>query len=646
MAKIRLLSKSVSELIAAGEVIERPASVIKELIENSIDAGADTVTVEIRNGGISFIRITDNGCGIPMLDMPLSFERHATSKIETETDLENIMTLGFRGEALASIAAVAKVEMTSKTRDEQFGGKFTIEGSEPLELEEVGCADGTSIVIRDIFYNTPARLKFLKSSTTEGNYIANLVDKIALSHPEISFRFIKDGKQELCTTGNGDLYSAIFSVFGPEFAKSLMPVDYSMNGIEVRGYVNIPEKSRNNRTMQNWFVNGRYVRAGVLTVSLEEAYKNAIMIGKFPACILMLKINPSLLDVNVHPTKTEVKFSNDKAVYEAVYFAVKNAILNYSRKDTVEAVKPETKTVFTPENKTANIETKPEKVEYVSSPIKTEVKTYEPKSTDFNLKQPQTEYKVNETTASIPQVTEIKPEHKLETTAQKFGEQIAENFSFITANSFEEHKEDAPQNTVIEGIEAVTETYRIVGEIFKTYIIVETESDIALIDKHAVHERYIFEQIKSGKMKSSGQVLMFAMSVSLTRNQIEALYSQIDLINELGFVFSKVSDTEISVTEIPTVLEESVCEGVICELADNILANKNDITPAVLDLLYATISCKSAIKGNDDNNEAELKEVVDMVFSNENLRYCPHGRPTITHLKKRYFEKMFGRTGE
>lgn len=645
MAKIRLLSKSVSELIAAGEVIERPASVIKELIENSIDAGADTVTVEIKNGGISFIRITDNGCGIPMLDMPLAFERHATSKIETETDLENIMTLGFRGEALASIAAVSKVEMTSKTKDEQFGGKFTIEGSEPLELEEVGCADGTSIVIRDIFYNTPARLKFLKSSSTEGNYIANLVDKIALSHPEVSFRFIKDGKQELCTTGNGDLYSAIFSVFGPEFSKSLMPVDYSMNGIEVKGYVNIPEKSKNNRTMQNWFVNGRYVRAGVLTVSLEEAFKNAIMIGKFPACVLMLKINPSLLDVNVHPTKTEVKFSNDKAVYEAIYFAVKNAILNYSKKDTIEAATP-SKTEYIPKNKPIEKTEKPEKIEYISSPVKTEVKTYEPKGEVLTLNQNTTEYKLDNQPKIQTQVTEIKAEIKPKTIAEEFSKKIEENFSFITANSFEEHKEQPAENTVIEGIEKVTETYRIVGEIFKTYIVVETESDVALIDKHAVHERYIFEQIKSGKMKSAGQVLMFPMSVTLTRNQVEALMSQTDLINELGFVFSKVSDTEISVTEIPTVLEESVCEGVLNELADNILSNKNDITPAVLDLLYATISCKSAIKGHDDNNETELKEVVDMVFSNENLRYCPHGRPTITHLKKRHFEKMFGRTGQ
>lgn len=645
MAKIRLLSKSVSELIAAGEVIERPASVIKELIENSIDAGADTVTVEIKNGGISFIRITDNGSGIPMLDMPLSFERHATSKIETETDLQNILTLGFRGEALASIAAISKVEMTSKTKDEQFGGKFTIEGSEPLELEEVGCADGTSIVIRDIFYNTPARLKFLKSSSTEGNYIANLVDKIALSHPEVSFRFIKDGKQELCTTGNGDLYSAIFSVFGPEFSKSLMPVDYSMNGIEVKGYVNIPEKSKNNRTMQNWFVNGRYVRAGVLTVSLEEAFKNAIMIGKFPACVLMLKISPSLLDVNVHPTKTEVKFSNDKAVYEAIYFAVKNAILNYSKKDTIEAATP-SKTEYIPENKQIEKTEKPEKIEYISSPVKVEVKTYEPKGEVLTLNQNTTEYKLDNQPQIKPQITEIKVENKPQTTAEKFGEEIKENFSFITANSFEEHKEQPAENTVIEGIEKVTETYRIVGEIFKTYIVVETESDVALIDKHAVHERYIFEQIKSGKMKSSGQVLMFPMSVILTRNQVDALVSQTDIINELGFVFVKVSDTEISVTEIPTVLEESVCEGVLNELADNIISNKNDITPAVLDLLYATISCKSAIKGNDDNNEAELKEIVDMVFSDENLRYCPHGRPTITHLKKRHFEKMFGRTGQ
>ena len=637
MAKIKRLSKSVSELIAAGEVIERPASIIKELVENSIDAGATVVTVEIRNGGISYIKITDNGCGIPMLDMPLSFERHATSKIETEYDLESIMTLGFRGEALASIAAVSKVEMTSKTKDEQFGGEFTIEGSEPIELEEVGCPDGTSIVIRDIFYNTPARLKFLKSSTTEGNYIANLMDKIALSHPEVSFRFIKDGKQELCTTGNGDLYSAIFSVFGPDFAKSLMPVDYSMNGITVTGYVNIPHKSRNNRTMQNWFVNGRYVRAGVLTVSLEEAFKNAIMIGKFPASVIKIEIEPSLVDVNVHPTKTEVKFSNEKAVYEAVYFAVKSAILNYSTKDT-------TKTELNKTYQQENIKEEKQNVIYTASPIKTEIKTYEPSGQNLVLEQPTTEYKTNYTTTNQTVQTVIYEPQKSITKADFISEEIENNYEFINRKSFDTPT-IKPENTVMQGVEKVTENYRIVGEIFKTYVIVETDTDIAVIDKHAVHERYIFEQIKGGKMKSSGQLLMFPMTVSLSREQVGALDSQISLINELGFVYEKISETQISVSEIPSVLEQSVCEGVINELADNILANKNDISPNVLDLLYATISCKSAIKGNDDNNEAELKEIVDMLFSNENLRYCPHGRPTVTRFTKRHFEKIFGRTG-
>ena len=641
MGKIRLLNKSVAELIAAGEVIERPASVIKELVENSIDAGATVVTVEIRNGGISFIRITDNGDGIPMLDMPLAFERHATSKIVTEYDLESIMTLGFRGEALASIAAISKVEMTSKTRDEQFGGKFTIEGSEPVELEEVGCADGTSIIIRDIFYNTPARLKFLKSATTEGNYIANLLDKIALSHPEISFRFIRDGRQELCTTGNGDLYSAVFSVFGPDFAKSLMPVDYSMNGIEIKGFVNIPHKSRNNRTMQTWFVNGRYVRSNIMTVALEEAFKNAIMVGKFPACVLMLKIEPSLLDVNVHPTKTEIKYSNEKAVYEAIYFAVKNAILTYSKKDTA-TVKETPKVVETKiVEKEAETPIVTETKVVVEKPIVAEVKVIEPTVNSIKLESPTVEYKTSQTVKE--EVKEEIPftETKAIENKQEF---VSNEFSFITEKAFEAPEEKI-ENTQIEGIEKVTENYRIVGEIFRTYIIVETDKDIVVIDKHAVHERYIFEQIKEGKMQGSAQVLMFPITVTLTREQKESLDEQIELVKKLGFDYDTVSDTAISVKIIPSVIDMSESEEIIEEIAENILANKNDISPAVLDTLYATISCKSAIKAHDVNNETELKRVVEMVFENENLRYCPHGRPTIARFTLRQFEKIFGRTG-
>ena len=635
MGKIRLLNKSVAELIAAGEVIERPASVIKELVENSIDANATVVTVEIRNGGISYIRITDNGDGIPMLDMPLAFERHATSKIETEYDLESIMTLGFRGEALASIAAISKVEMTSKTRSEEFGGKFTIEGSEPIELEEVGCADGTSIVIRDIFFNTPARLKFLKSSTTEGNYIANLIDKIALSHPEISFRFIRDGKQELCTTGNGDLYSAVFSVFGPEFAKSLMPVDYSMNGIEIKGFVNIPHKSRNNRTMQTWFVNGRYVRSNIMTVALEEAYKNAIMVGKFPACVLMIKIEPSLLDVNVHPTKTEIKFSNEKAVYEAIFFAVKNAILTYSKKDTVTKLEKQ-------EEKSVEIKQAQEEVKEPIKPIITEIKVEASVTENTVLNTQTVEYKVTEQVPPIyirNTVEEVK--EKQETEEESFTQN---EFSFITEKSFETPAVKV-ENTVIEGIEKVTENYRIIGEIFRTYIIVETDTDVVAIDKHAVHERYIFEQIKEGKMQGNAQVLMFPISVFLSREQKQSLDAQVELINKLGFTYETISDTEISLKEIPAVIDLDEAEEIINEISDNVLANKNDITPAVLDTLYATISCKSAIKAHDVNNDAELQKIVEMVFNNENLRYCPHGRPTIARFTKRQFEKIFGRTG-
>lgn len=637
MGKIQVLDKNVSELIAAGEVIERPASVIKELIENSIDAKATSITVEIRNGGISYIRITDNGEGIAMLEMPTAFLRHATSKIKNQNDLNSIMTLGFRGEALASIAAVAKVEMTSKQRENQFGGKFTIEGSEPVELEEVGCADGTTITIKDIFYNTPARLKFLKSSTAEGNYIAGLVDKIALSYPEISFRFIRDKKQELCTTGNGDLYSAVYSVFGADFAKTLTEVDYSTSGVSVKGYINIPHLSRANRVMQNFFVNGRYVKAPILTVSLEEAFKNSIMSGKFPACVLMIEISPEEIDINVHPAKTEIRFVNDKKIYDVIYFAVKNAIMNYSAKNTQNSVIKKEATI-------QNIDIKSDDIKQVTvskEPIQNleEIKitkTFEP---NFNvngtleLSSNITEYKTsqNQTESTIVQ-TPVKKE------------EISE-FQFITSKAFEEKQEPKKiENIQMEGLNQVTQEYRIIGEIFKTYIIVQVGEEVAVIDKHAAHERYIFEQIKGGRMSAVGQVLLFPHKILMSRQEIEALTQNEELINQLGFSFEKAGDSEIKMTQIPSVIEEEQAEGIITEITQNLIENKQDISPDFMDTLYATISCKAAIKANDKNEREELEEIVKFVFSDPNLSYCPHGRPTVVKYTRSRFEKLFYRT--
>ncbi len=343
MNKINLLSKDISELIAAGEVIERPASVIKELLENSIDSGANLITIEIKNGGISYIRITDNGCGMSKVDVPMAFLRHATSKISTASDLDKIITLGFRGEALASISAVAKIDLITKVSGSEYGTHYVIEGSEEKLIEECGCPDGTTIVIRDIFYNIPARLKFLKKAVTEGNSVSAIINKIALTHPEISFKFIRDNKQELLTPGDGKLYSAVYSVFGRDFAKTLIPVNYSNNNIKITGYTVKPLFSRANRAFQTFFVNNRFVKSVTCTVSLEEAYKNSVMTGKFPACVLNLEIPPDIVDVNVHPAKIEIRFADEKLIFDSVYFAIKNALL---QEDKPEELRIETKKNF------------------------------------------------------------------------------------------------------------------------------------------------------------------------------------------------------------------------------------------------------------------------------------------------------------
>ncbi|MGN0661342.1 MAG: DNA mismatch repair endonuclease MutL [Oscillospiraceae bacterium] len=630
MPKIQVLGKEISELIAAGEVIERPASVIKELIENSIDAGSTVITVEIKNGGIKYMRITDNGSGIPMLDIPTAFLRHATSKISTQADLDNIMTLGFRGEALASIAAVSRVEMTSKTKDEEFGGKFTIEGSEGIELEQVGCSDGTTVIIRDIFYNTPARLKFLKSYTTEGNYIANLVDKMALSHPEISFRFIRDGKQELCTLGNGELYSAVYGVYGGGFAASLIPVDYSSGCINVSGFVSHPSKSRANRVMQMFFVNGRYVKSPILTVSLEEAFKNSIMVGKFPACVLMISINPELVDINVHPAKTEIKFSEDKAVYDAIFFGVKNAIIKSNAENTI--VKQTESEITAPRTEISDMRVPP-----INSPTPqttggfTKVTVFAPDEDgpkdDLVFKTDSVEYKSSSAVTDKLPETQSNPQ--------------PEGFSFITSESFK--KSEKPENTQLKGIEETTADIKFVGEVFKTYIIVEADNEICIIDKHAAHERYIFEQIKDGKYEGNSQLLLFPRKLNLSREEAQSLWENRHAVEKMGFSFSDISDTCIEITGVPPVIGDDECEDVLSEIAENLLLAKKDITPEVLDRLYATISCKSAIKANDKNEEAELMQIARQVLTDERLQYCPHGRPTVVKYTRKNFEKLFNR---
>lgn len=647
MPQIHLLDKAVSELIAAGEVIERPASIVKELLENSIDSGATSVTVEIKSGGKQLIRITDNGCGISPDDVPKAFLRHATSKIQTEPDLEHIATLGFRGEALASICAVSKIELLTKTAEEQFGTRYTISGGEGGELEETGCPDGTTILVREIFYNVPARLKFLKKDVTEGNAIQSIVDKIALSHPEISIKFLRDGKRVLNTPGNGDRFSVIHAVFGREFASTLMPVDYKAGSFPVNGFASVPMKSRANRSMQHFFINGRYVKSKTCCTALEEAYKGSIMVGKFPACVLNLELPFEMVDVNVHPSKIEVRFTDERAVFEAVYFAVKSAIAQQSRLSAVpretEIVKPHVERVLSQPQELDQIGLK-SGVRPTPQPISVSAPPSQLRDSGFN-------YQVR----------------KKEPVPQK-----ESSFSFLKKESFAPAGNIAGQRSAPKRLEdrIIPETpempkssevvltkeqskhqpekearpvYRIIGELFKTYILAEVEDQLVMVDKHAAHERILYEKLKQEAGNLDRQVLLAPVSVTCSVEEHECILANAETLERLGFLAEDFGGSSVLIREIPMVLDREAVEDVFGDILNNLMKNKRDVSPQVLEELYHSMACKAAIKANDVNSPAELERLFERVYFDEAIRYCPHGRPVAITMTKERFERQFGR---
>ena len=681
MAEIKLLSKEVSELIAAGEVIDRPASIIKELLENSIDAFASVVTVEIKNGGRTYIRVTDNGKGISKEDLPTAFLRHATSKINEKQDLENIMTLGFRGEALASICAVAKVDVLTKRPEDDFGTHYVIEGTQEVALEESGCPDGTTFLVRDIFYNVPARLKFLKKDVSEGNAVADLVSKIALSHPEVSFKFIRDNKTELLTAGDGKLYSAVYSVFGREFASSLMEVDYSYQGMRVTGYTVKPLSAKPNRRFQNFFVNHRYIKSKAMAAALEEAYRNQIMVGKFPACVLFVDAPPNTVDVNVHPTKTEVRFSNEKLMHEAVYFAVKNSLLmfdapnkmtldkgrHFSERELYEVPPKDTGTQM----QFVTEPVKPaEPVKQVSQPVYSDnraepAKPSEPIVSKVELRKLAPEQierakqgediflsQLDEPVPAAPEpVPEPVPEEPKPLTVEDMNRIVNElpaepetsdeneGFKFINAQSFEKKQEPV----TIQFAKKEEPKPIVIGELFKTFVIAQCGNEMILMDKHAAHERYIFEQIKDDANKLQPQFLLEPIMVLLSYPEYDAVCENLEKIAVLGFEVEPDTAPTVAVKGVPIILGDNDPTGVLCELAKNLMDNKINPQSEVFDDLYHSVACKAAIKANDDNSIAELQALLDAVYENDDIRYCPHGRPVIIKLTKRDIEKQFRR---
>ncbi len=622
MPEINILPKEVYQLISAGEVVERPSSVVKEMIENSVDAGAKSITVEIRNGGSTYIRVTDDGCGIARDQVKKVFISHATSKIKLQNDLDSIATLGFRGEAMASISAVAKVELLTRSDDEEIGTRYEIAGSEEIDLSDAGCPKGTTIVVRDIFFNTPARMKFLKKDVTEGNAVAGIVDRMAISHPEISFRFIRDGKQTLITSGNGNLKSTIYSVFGKEFSSSLIDVDYSVNNMRVTGVVSKPSASRKSRAMQFFFINSRLVKSQTVMAALEQAYKNSIMVGRFPGCVLNIECDTSFVDVNVHPAKIEVRFANERPVFELVYYGVKSAIeAGDTTKEVVFDKKPVQQTAAGRLDFYQKEDEKPRQMEWG--------KKINPN--DF--------WNMINSEDIKKQRDDVIPSHTTEPEQNDFEVAVSNNSSYNA--DIEITKQEIPADNAKQQ-EAEIPEFRLIGEAFRTYIIIEIENSLYIIDKHAAHERMNFEKLKSSTVINS-QVLLTPVIVHLTKDEYSVVCDNLDLYSKCGFLVEDFGGGSVAVRECPSILDNEDIEDLIVETAGKLLDGKTDITPEQMDWIFHSTSCRAAVKAGDHTSEYEQELFVKKLLSMPDIRYCPHGRPVMIKMSKYDIEKQFGR---
>lgn len=703
MGRINVLDKHTAELIAAGEVVERPSSVVKELLENSIDAGATQITVEIMHGGIDYLRITDNGCGILKEDVRNAFKRNATSKISVDSDLEKIGTLGFRGEALASISSVSKVQLITKAKEENIGSAYEIDGGEEISFDDAGCPDGTTFIMRNLFYNVPARYKFLKKDVAEGNAVASVIDKIALSHPEIAITFIRDNKRVLKTAGDGKLMSSIYAVYGRDFASTLIPVDYELNGMKLKGYISRPTNGRANRNMQNTFINGRFVKSRTISVALEEACKGSIMIGKFPSCVLNLQISPEAVDVNVHPSKIEVRFINERPVFDTVYHGVKSALLRGdSRKEAVlnhnNTVNIKPLNPFNLANKVINkepqksVQKAPEKpreksifdeldlptknVKYNKVNKVSDSSSVQKKYMEFlenNKKLSENNQTTNNTVCNNID-NNVSTESKIETKVDEVKEETPENQEVQKVNPFEELElekitpeakniseekksnvdvvlpTERQTNSSSENIEIKTlidedkQSFRFIGEAMNTYIIVETDNNkLVLIDKHAAHERIIFEKLKREKGTGSVQLLLIPITVTLEKNEYTVAIEHLDMFKNVGFDVEDFGNGTLIVRSAPSYLRNDDIEDTIIEICGYIAENRKNVMSEHMEWIYHNISCRSAIKAGDSSTAKELIDIAKTVFSDDSIRYCPHGRPVCIELSKYEIEKQFGR---
>lgn len=646
MPEIMLLNQETIDKIAAGEVVERPSSVVKELVENAIDAKATAITVEIKEGGISFIRITDNGCGIEKKQVPIAFLRHSTSKIRSVEDLLNIHSLGFRGEALSSIAAVAQVELITKTYDELTGTRYVIEGSKEVADEEIGAPDGTTFIVRNLFYNVPARRKFLKTAQTEGGYISDLMERMALSHPDVSFKFINNGQTKLHTSGNGNEKDLIYHIYGRDITASILKVEQQTELFQIRGFIGKPMVSRGNRNYENYFINGRYIKSALLSKAVEEAYKGFLMQHQYPFCVLYFDIHSDLLDVNVHPTKMELRFSQNEQIYRLLYEIIRNTL---THKDFIPEVPvEEKKTAAAPEIK----EPAPEPFEVrrlneirkavaADSPYEPKYPSYTKKSsTDVffsrmkqNTKSPLTakeESLFAKPLASAPETEDVPKEDSVSMVREPdipYMQQTLEQIDshFLTKDARKKHK--------------------IIGQLFDTYWLVEFEDKLFVIDQHAAHEKVLYEKTmkKVREQLFSSQAVSPPIILSLNQEEIAAMERYQDELTRFGYEIEPFGGKEYAITAIPADFSDIDMRSMFLELLNDFTELSGKTTPELILEKVASMSCKAAVKGNNRLSRAEIETLIDELLQLDNPYNCPHGRPTIISMSKYEIEKKFKR---
>ena len=653
MPSIIQLPTHIANLIAAGEVVERPASVVKELLENAVDAGATKVTVEIRDGGMTFLRVTDNGCGMSAQDARTAFLRHATSKLRTAEDLAAIATMGFRGEALAAIASVSRIDLMTKPAGSLSGTSLHLEAGEITRESEAGCPDGTTIIIRDLFYNTPARMKFMKSDTVEAGRVTAAVQLQALAHPQVAITFLRDGKQVLSTPGGGELQAAVYCVYGREFAQ-MSQVQSKWDGYQLTGFVSKPTQARPSRNLQTFFVNNRPVKSRLLTSALEEAYRNQLMVGKFPACVLHLELPAAAVDVNVHPAKTEVKFLNEKTVFDCVHYGVLAALNK------------------TPDRPAVQFAQQPRQMQSPEKPMPQPVQSGKPAAPRQDFYRTMTPQEFKEFSAALADAPKPKPEAASATAqlVQKAAKSPAVLHSPMVLPNL-----DAPQK---EAAQAVTPPplpefppepaappvpkapeqpaqqeeiplparpeWRMVGELYRSYILVEQGEEAFLIDKHAAHERILFEKLKANQEAITAQTLLTPIPVRLTPTAAAELLSNRDMLEELGFEIDEFGENTVLLRQIPMDLSPDDAAQAVEGLAADLLSGRREQKDTVRDELLHTVACKAAIKAGWVSDERELLAIAKAVMARDDLKYCPHGRPICVSLSKKQLEKQFKRT--